>query len=57
MFRKYFFFKVVKEKKLQFHVKYIDDSDGKVDIAEIERDNWNLPNMNGKILMECWSPS
>ena len=51
------FFKVLKDKNLEFHVKYIDDddTDGKIDIVEIKRDNWNLPNINGKILMECWS--
>ena len=49
------FFKVLKDKNLEFYVKYIDDIEGTRDIVEIKRDNWYLPNINGKILMECWS--
>ena len=48
------FFKVLKERKLEFHAKY-RESDGTIVLEEIEYDNLFLPNINGEIFMECWS--
>ena len=48
------FFKVLKDRKLEFHAKY-RESDGTTCLEEIEHDNLFLPNINGEIYMECWS--
>ena len=48
------FFKMVKIGQHEFHVQHITN-DGKVVISKMEHDHTNLPNINGEIIMECWS--